>query len=57
MEIEIKLKTGNEAFQSSYDIARVLEKLAGKIQSVGIDNVRESVFDENGNSVGTIKVN
>ena len=56
MKIEIKLETGNEAFQTSDDVADALVKLADRIRSWELSRIEGLVFDTNGNRVGTIKI-
>jgi len=54
-KVTITVEMGNEDCQNGYDLARVLQKLAKRINANGLENVTK-VMDENGNCVGKVEV-
>lgn len=55
MTITITIRTGNEAIQTSEDIADVLRELVRRMNKYGAENVTR-VFDANGNTIGTVTI-
>ena len=57
MNVSIKLECSNEAFDGANggEIARILRKLADKIDGTDIDIGKLSLHDINGNPVGEFK--
>lgn len=53
-KITIIMTTGNEGFQTDYDVIEVLKDLIRAIEVAGIASRR--VRDVNGNTIGTVKV-
>lgn len=56
MTYRIEIKTDNAAFEDDpgYEVARILRKLADRVESEGLDQVR--LMDINGNCVGSVEV-
>lgn len=51
---KLEIKTGNEAFSDHphLEIARILKKLAERLENDGFDEMYCTLVDINGNSVG-----
>ena len=58
MTFTLKIELGNDAMQSSGDVAQSLAKVAQTLRAVGSfeDFAEESIRDTNGNTVGSWKV-
>lgn len=50
----ITINTDNDDCQNDHDIARILHKLADRIERDGLERVTK-VMDGNGNSIGTVQ--
>lgn len=58
MKILIEIECGNDAFQPypGFEVARILTELSDKINpTLDVDD-ELSLFDKNGNNVGSVKV-
>jgi hypothetical protein len=49
-EFKVVIRLGNEAMQTQEDVANVLEEIVSSLRQ---GRVSGSVFDDNGNNVGT----
>lgn len=54
-KITITMTTGNEGFQTDYNVIAVLMTLAKELEMRGVIESRR-IRDVNGNTIGTIKV-
>jgi len=54
-KVTITVEMGNEDCQNGYDLARILQKLAHRINTYGLEKITK-VMDENGNNVGKVEV-
>lgn len=58
-QFKMNIQFGNEAMQTSQDIAKALRKVADRVEREEITGgtiIGSKVFDENGNSVGRWEV-
>ncbi len=55
-EFRVSTEMGNEAMQSSEDVANALVAIAADLRSGGFARHAQNVYDHNGNRVGMYKL-
>jgi hypothetical protein len=52
MEFKLSIESNNAAMSNVDDVARVLHRLANRLEGSGTDVLDYRIFDDNGNKVG-----
>lgn len=56
-KVTVEIKIGNEAMLTGYDIATALQKVSFIAEEARIEvGLKISIFDENGNNVGSLQI-
>lgn len=55
-KVTVEIEIGNDAMQTSEDVATALQKVSFIVEEIEFrDNMKISIFDQNGNNVGALR--